>query len=93
MPALDRSQPNRPLSLKRVLTLVRRGARFNERTNARLPEFNRLYRFYSQLEEDRLQTVPVRDERQREDTFNAQTDPEPSFADELARRSAQQQAV
>ena len=40
-----------------------------------------------------LQAVPARDERQREDNFNPQTDAEPSFADELAQRSAQQQSV
>jgi hypothetical protein len=92
-PAMDSPRSNRPPSFKKVLALVRRGARSNERTNARLAEFNRLYRFYSQLEDGGLQAVPANDERQQGDTLNTQTDLDRLIADELAQRNAQQQAI
>jgi hypothetical protein len=90
---MDMPRSNRIPSLRKVVASVRRAARSSELTNARLPEFNRLYRFYSQLEDDILQAVPVNDEQQREDILNSQTDTDQLIADELAQRITQQQAV
>lgn len=90
---MDRPRSNRPPSLKKVLALVRRGARFNERISARLPEFNRLYRFYSQLEDDKIQPILDGDERQREADLNTSTGPDQLIANQLLRRNARQQAV
>lgn len=86
-------QSNRPPSLKKILALVRKGARSNERTNASLPEFNRLYHFYSQIEGSKLQVAPASEDNQREERLNIQKNPSRLTADELEQRNAQLQAV
>lgn len=67
---MEKPHSNRPLTFKKVLALVRSGARSNERTTGTLPEFNRLYRFYSQLEADRVQVAQANEEHQGENTLN-----------------------
>ncbi|GAB3741214.1 hypothetical protein GCM10027594_20980 [Hymenobacter agri] len=90
---MNSSQSNRSPSFKKILALVRRGARSNERTNAGLPEFNRFYRFYSQLKDDSSQAVPASDERQPEGILGTQTKSDRLIAGVLVQRNAQQQAV
>ena len=87
-------QSNRFPSFNKVLALVRKSARSNERTNASLPEFNRLYRFYSQVEDSIPQEASASEDSKRDEGLNTRNTLENRpIATELAQRHAQQQAV